>query len=458
MGPAPLPPPADGAAARASDVQILPVPGLPEVTPGTDLAALIAPAAPWLVDGDILVVTSKIVSKAEGRLIPVGNDREAAREAAIASETTAVVATRGRTQIVRTHHGLVLASAGVDTSNVDQDAVALLPVDSDASAATLRAGLRAALGVDVGVLVSDTMGRPWRVGVVDVAIGAAGLRPLRDLRGQRDGHGNDLAMTVVADADQIAAAAELVKGKAGAVPVAVVRGLSALVSVGGSDGPGAAALVRALEEDMFSLGTAEAIAVGHREAVGLRRSVRSFTREPVPAEAIGRAVAAAVTAPAPHHTTPWRFVHVSSADVRKRLLTTMRDAWAADLRRDGFDSDAIGRRLRRGDLLWEAPELVVPVLALDGAHAYPDDRRAASERAMFTVAMGAGVQNFLVALATEGIGSCWVSSTLFCADLVRAELELPADWHPMGSIAVGYPAATPPARSARDVSSFLLTR
>lgn len=437
---------------------ILPVSGLPEVRQGADLGALIAAAAPWLADGDVLVVTSKIVSKAEGRLVPAGDDREATREAAIGAETTAVVASRGRTQIVRTRHGLVLASAGVDTSNVDQDVVALLPVDSDASAAGLRAALRVALGVEVGVLISDTMGRPWRIGVVDVAIGAAGLRPLRDLRGQQDGHGNDLAMTVVADADQIAAAAELVKGKAGGVPVAVVRGLGTLVDVGGADGPGAAALIRALEEDLFALGTTEARAAGRREAVELRRSVRSFTDQPVPADAVARAVAAAVTAPAPHHTTPWRFVHVASTDVRKRLLTVMRDAWAADLRHDGFDEAAIDRRLRRGDLLWEAPALIVPVLAPDGAHDYPDARRAASERTMFDVAMGAGVQNFLIHLATEGIGSCWVSSTLFCADLVRAELELPADWHPMGSIAVGYPAEDPRPRPPRETSGFLLTR
>ncbi|GAA3385576.1 coenzyme F420-0:L-glutamate ligase [Cryptosporangium minutisporangium] len=434
------------------------MPGLPEVTPGADLAALIAAAAPWLVDGDVLVVTSKIISKAEGMLVPAGDDREAAREAAIDAETTAVVATRGRTRIVRTYHGLVLASAGVDTSNVDQDTIALLPRDSDASARALRAGLRDSLGVDVGVLVSDTMGRPWRVGVADVAIGAAGVRPLRDLRGQRDGHGNDLAMTVVADADQLAAAAELVKGKSGGVPVAVVRGVRKLVDVGGDDGPGAAALVRVLDEDMFALGTAEARALGHREAVTLRRSIRHFTSQEVAPDAIARAVASAVTAPAPHHTTPWRFVHVASDDVRKRLLTVMRDAWAADLRGDGFDEAAIARRLKRGDLLWEAPALVVPALALDGAHTYPDARRATSERAMFQVAMGAGVQNFLVALAAEGIGSCWISSTMFCADLVRAELDLPDDWHPMGSVAVGYPAEDPRPRPPRDGSAFLVTR
>jgi len=439
-------------------LEVLPVRGIGDVVPGDDLAALIAGAAPWLRDGDVLVVTSKIVSKAEGRLVPAGPDREATREAAIDAETTAVVATRGRTRIVRTRQGLVLASAGVDTSNVGHDVIALLPEDSDASARALRVGLRERLGVDVGVVVSDTMGRPWRVGVADVAIGAAGLRPLRDLRGQTDGHGNDLAMTVVADADQIAAAAELVKGKSGGVPVAVVRGVQSLVDVGGADGPGAAALVRAFEEDMFALGTAEARALGHREAVTLRRSVRAFRTDPVDPAAIARAVSSAVTAPAPHHTTPWRFVHVASDDVRKRLLTGMRDAWAADLRGDGFDEGAIERRLKRGDLLWEAPALVIPVLALDGAHTYPDARRAASERAMFQVAMGAGVQNFLVALAAEGVGSCWVSSTLFAPDLVREELGLPADWHPMGSVAIGYPAEAPRERPPRDASTFLITR
>ena len=365
------------------------------------------------------------------------------------------VARRGRTRIVQTRHGLVLASAGVDTSNVPGDTLALLPLDPDGSARALRAGLRARLGVDVAVLVTDTMGRAWRNGLVDVAIGAAGLPPLRDHRGEHDGHGNGLEMTIVADADQLAAAAELVKGKVAGVPVAVVRGLS---GVGGPDGPGAAALVRPSEEDMFSLGTAEAVAEGRRTAVQTRRSVRVFADRPVDPALIPRAVAAAITAPAPHHTVPWRFVHVATPTVRHTLLAAMRDAWVSDLREDGFDEDAISRRIHRGDLLWRAPELVVPCLVRDGAHGYPDLRRADAERTMFAVAMGAGVQNFLVALAAEGVGSCWISSTMFCADVVRDVLALPPEWEPMGSVAIGYAAEPPRPRPDRVPGDHLVTR
>jgi len=439
-------------------LEVLPVGGLGEVAAGDDLATLLAGAAPWLADGDIVVVTSKIVSKAEGRLVNVPADpagREAARAAAIAAETVREVARRGRTRIVQTRHGLVLASAGVDTSNVPGDTLALLPLDPDASARRLRAGLRDKLGVDVAVLITDTMGRAWRVGLVDVAIGAAGLAPLRDHRGEQDGYGNGLEMTVVADADQVASAAELVKGKVAGVPVAVVRGLA---GAGGEDGPGAAALVRPSDEDMFALGTAEATAAGARGAVFARRSVRTFAPDPVDHALIRGAVTAALTAPAPHHTVPWRFVHVASPAVRATLLAAMRDAWIADLREDGFSEDAISRRVHRGDLLWHAPELVVPCLVRGGAHPYPDLRRADAERTMFNVAMGAGVQNFLVALAAEGVGSCWISSTMFCPDVVRDVLALPVEWEPMGSVAIGYPASDPNPRPPREVGDHLVVR
>ena len=432
-------------------LSVLPGGPLGEIRPGDDLAALIAGACPWLADGDVVVVTSKIVSKAEGRLVPAGDDRGAAREAAIDAESTGEVARRGRTRIVRTRHGLVLASAGVDTSNVPAAELLLLPVDPDASARALRSGLRASLGVDVAVLVTDTMGRAWRMGLVDVAIGVAGMDPLRDHRGERDQYGNDLEMTVVADADQLAAASELVKGKVAGVPVAVVRGLA---GVGGPDGPGAAVLVRPLEEDLFPLGAAEA----RRSAVFARRSVRSFADTPVPGEVISGAVAAALTAPAPHHTVPWRFVHVATDRLRSRLLAAMRDAWIDDLRADGFSADSIARRVKRGDLLWHAPALVVPCLVRDGAHTYPDLRRSDAERTMFGVAMGAGVENFLIALAAEGVGSCWISSTLFCPDVVRDVLTLPDGFEPMGSVAIGYPAADPPPRPPRPVDDFLLIR
>ena len=224
--------------------------GMPEIGPGDDLAHLIAAHANDLADGDIVVVTSKIVSKSEGRLVDGDT-----RDAAIDAETVRVVARRGSTRIVETRHGLVLAAAGVDASNVPPGKVALLPVDPDASAARLRAGLRELAGVDVGVLVTDTMGRPWRNGLVDVAIGAAGVAVLDDHRGRADEHGHTLEMTVTALADEIAAAAELAKGKLDRVPVAIVRGLGRYVG----DGAGNAAdLIRPPAEDMFRLGSREA--------------------------------------------------------------------------------------------------------------------------------------------------------------------------------------------------------
>ncbi|MFH8436703.1 coenzyme F420-0:L-glutamate ligase [Streptomyces sp. NPDC018007] len=422
--------------------------GMPEVRAGDDLAGLIAAAEPGLVDGDVLIVTSKIVSKAEGRIV-----RAADREAAIDAETVRVVARRGTLRIVENRQGLVMAAAGVDASNTPAGTVLLLPEDPDASARAVRDGLRDALGVDVGVVVTDTFGRPWRAGLTDVAIGAAGVRVLDDLRGGTDAHGNPLSATVVATADELAAAGDLVKGKAEGLPVAVVRGLPHVVAAG-DDGPGARALVRGAADDMFRLGTSEAV----REAVTLRRTVREFTDDPVDPGAVRRAVAAAVTAPAPHHTTPWRFVLLESAASRTRLLDAMRDAWIEDLRRDGRSEESIAKRVRRGDVLRNAPYLVVPCLVMDGSHTYGDERRDTAEREMFVVAAGAGVQNFLVALAGERLGSAWVSSTMFCRPVVREALSLPSSWDPLGAVAVGRAAEAPRERAPREPAEFITVR
>jgi coenzyme F420-0:L-glutamate ligase / coenzyme F420-1:gamma-L-glutamate ligase len=423
-------------------VTVLPVTGLPEITAGADLAALIAEAAPDLRDGDILVVTSKIVSKAEGRVVAVP------REQAVEAETARVVARRGPTTIAQTRHGLVLAAAGVDESNTAPGTVVLLPEDPDESARRIRKALHGRSGVTIGVLVTDTMGRPWRAGQTDCAIGAAGVLPVRDHRGEPDSFGNILEVTVAAVADEIASAADLVKGKQRQVPAAVVRGLADLVTE--PDGPGARAVIRPAEEDMFRFGSADVPLA--------RRTIRAFTAEPVDPAAVRRAIATALTAPAPHHSEPWRFAVLESAAARTALLDAMREAWTADLRGDGFTPEQIARRLRRGDVLRNAPLIVVPCLVTDAAHDYPDERRNRSEQAMFTVSMGAAVQNLLVALAVGGLGSAWISSTLFCQDVAARVMDLPDGWRPMGAIAVGHPAEQARPRPPRDPADFILTR
>lgn len=243
---------------------VFPVPGLPEFEAGDDLAGILGDALAGLPeglqDGDILAITSKILSKCEGRQV-VATDREDA----ITAETVRLVAQRGRTRIVQNRQGLVLAAAGVDGSNAPDGVVLLLPEDPDGSARALAAALHERFGLRVGIVITDTLGRAWRVGQTDVAIGAAGIAVVDDHRGRTDANGVELEATIIAVADEIAAAADLVKGKATGIPVAVVRGLGHLVA--NLDAPGAGTLVRPFEDDLFRLGTDLAWEEGYRSGV-----------------------------------------------------------------------------------------------------------------------------------------------------------------------------------------------
>ena len=403
---------------HAPTVTVTGIGGLPEIGKGADLAALITEAAPDLVDGDILVVTSKIISKAEGQVI------SADRESAIAAETVRVVARRGNTTIAQTRHGFVLAAAGVDRSNTAAGTVVLLPVDPDGSARRLRAAIAALADVKVGVLVTDTMGRPWRNGQTDTAIGAAGVTPLRDHRGEPDTFGNLLEVTIAAVADELAAAAELVKGKTDQVPVAIVRGLAELVT--DDDGPGAAALVRSAAEDMFRLGSTDVLTE--------RRTVTDFSDEPVDPVAVRRAIEVALTAPAPPGSKPWRFAVVESATARQQLTDAMRAA------EETHTSD--------GEPLGKAPLVIVACLSGE----------ATADRAARLISLGAAVENLLVALAVDGLGSCWVPGAPSFGQAAAEALGLPAGWEPIGAIGVGHPVGPPEPQQPLDLADLIVTR
>jgi coenzyme F420-0:L-glutamate ligase/coenzyme F420-1:gamma-L-glutamate ligase len=254
--------------------------GVGEVRPGDDLAALLLPLVE-LADGDIVVVTSKVVAKAEGQV------RASTRETELPGETRRVVARRGSTAIVRNRLGLTMAAAGIDASNVEPGHVVLLPADPDASARRLRAALAQHAGVNVGVVVTDTAGRAWREGQVDIAIGAAGVPPLESFAGRVDAYGNDLVVTAPALADELAGLAELASGKLGGRPFALVRGRADLVMPVGEDGPGASSLIRAEGRDFFGYGA--------REAVLRALTGRSEDRAPFGAPADPEELAAAIT-------------------------------------------------------------------------------------------------------------------------------------------------------------------
>jgi coenzyme F420-0:L-glutamate ligase / coenzyme F420-1:gamma-L-glutamate ligase len=441
----------------APRVEVIALPTAHRVRVGDDLAALVVEAAVandvTLADGDVVCVASKVVAIAEDRLVPLpdaGDPKDARR--ALARRTAArIVADSPWVLVTQTQHGFVAANDGIDASNVAAGMALLLPADPDASAAEIRDELQRLAGVDVGVLVTDTFGRPWRMGQTDVALGASGAAVLRDERGGVDLDGSSLDVTVAALADEVAGAADLVRTKASGTPFVVVRGLPPEQASGtGQD------LVRPVDEDLFRFGGAQAVVEGIRA----RRTVRAFADRPVPDELLADAVAAAVTAPAPHHTRPWRFLRLQP-DTRRHLLDAMAERWRNDLASDGLDAATIDRRIERSDaILRTAPELLAPFVTLDGAHDYPDTRRTRAEEEMFLLTGGAALGALQVTLSAHALGAAWISSTLFCPDTVRASLDLPDTWLPLGLVAVGWPAPgfAPRPRPPVDTSTFLQHR
>ena len=426
-------------------IEILPVEGVKEVRPGDDLGEVLSAAlGPVGVrDGDVVAVTQKVVSKAEGRVVAEG---DGGREGWVDREARRVVARRGDLVVAETRHGFVCANAGVDASNIEAGFLTLLPVDPDGSAERLRTVLSERLRADVAVVITDTFGRPWRRGVVNVAIGCAGIASLVDLRGTADHLGRELEATVVALADEVAAASGLAMGKAERVPAAVVRG----VRHDGTSVP-VAELVRPPDEDLFRASPLLSISE--------RRTIRAFGDGEVPRGVVEEAVRAACTAPAPHHTRPWSFTALWSPAAKRRLLGAIAEAWRADLRGDGTPEDTIERRIARSDaVLGAAPVLIVPWVRFERAHPYPDAERAHAEQEMFLLSGGAAIQNLLLALHAQGYASCWISSTLFCQQESRAALGMDDRWFALGAVAAGpMPAGNASPRPPLDLSAFLRT-
>ena len=402
---------------RDRGLWVVPLAGMPEVRPGDDLARLLLEAVGRaglaLADGDVLAVTSKVVAKAEGRLVPLPEDpagRERTLQEAVAAETARVVARRGRLVIAETRHGLVGANALVDASNAGGDQLVLLPEDPDASAARLRAALEALDGHDVAVVVTDTLGRPWRLGQTDVAVGLAGMGALDDWRGRSDGDGRPLQVTEVAVADEVAAAADLVKGKASRVPAALLRG------VPHPEGDGRARdLVRPPAEDLFrTAGTAEDLLAFLEGAP----PPDGFRPDPVDPDALARAVAAAGAVPLPGGQR-FRAVPVPAA-ARTAGLAALSPT---------------------PPVLATAPALLACCLAPAAGRA---GRPAGEDAAGAELAAGGAVRTLVLGLHALGVGTVFEpAGPADRAAAVAAALGLDPGWRPLGLLAAGHPGSRP---------------
>jgi coenzyme F420-0:L-glutamate ligase/coenzyme F420-1:gamma-L-glutamate ligase len=432
--------------------QFLALAGIPLVKPGDDLSNIIIGALKTsnetLRDGDILVIAQKIVSKAESRfvnlheVIPSARALELAKEVnkdprlveLILGESDEIVRHRRDVLIVAQKLGLVIANAGIDQSNIEQDGndgtALLLPENPDRTCTTIAAELFSKTGIKVGVIINDSHGRAFRNGTVGVAIGVHGVTALADLRGAPDLFKRKLKSTEVGIADEIASAASLLMGQSNeARPVILVRGLS------GVTGDGRASdLVRAKAIDLFR----------SADLAGLfqtRRSIRRYRDTDVPLDMIEKLLAAAVTAPSAHNRQPWRFAVLKDPVTRLRLANAMGERLRQDRLRDRDPAEAVEDDVARSIArISGAPVAVVVSLTMEDMDVYPDSRRAAAERHMAVQSTAMAVENMLLAAHALGLGASIMCAPLFCPEIVRATLPLPAAWEPQALVTLGYPA------------------
>jgi coenzyme F420-0:L-glutamate ligase/coenzyme F420-1:gamma-L-glutamate ligase len=448
-------PPARVISAAPAVARFTALAGVPFVKPGDDLAGVIiaalAASNEMLRDGDVLVIAQKIVSKAQDRFVrldtvkPSAEAERLAREVnkdarlveLILRESTEVVRHRRDVLIVAHKLGLVMANAGIDQSNVEQsshdDTALLLPQNPDATCAELRSVLRIRTGAEVAVIINDSHGRAFRNGTVGVAIGASGLAALADLRGAPDLYGRRLQSTEVALADEIASAASLLMGQASeARPIVLARGIAHV------QGEGAATdLVRPKKIDLFRAAPGPSVP----EVLGRRRSIRRYTPAPVSDDIIKQVLEAATNAPSAHNRQPWRFAVLKDAAAKERLARAMGDRLREDRGRDGDASELIEQDVARSFArITAAPVAIIVALTMEDMDAYQDARRTAAEHQMAVQGTAMAMQNLLLAAHAAGLGASIMCGPLFCPDVVRASLALPAQWEPQALITMGVPA------------------
>lgn len=429
--------------------------GVAMVQPGEDLTSIIVSALrasnEVLQDGDILVIAQKIVSKSENRFVNLSNispSAEAQRLAAevnkdprlvelILRESHEVVRYRRDVLIVAQRLGLVIANAGIDQSNVEQDGsdgvALLLPKDPDKTCSEIVHELKRRTGAEVGVIINDSHGRAFRHGTVGVAIGSFGIVALSDLRGAPDLCGRNLKSTEVGVADEIASAASLLMGQADeGRPIILARGLSHMRGNGcASD------LIRPKATDLFRTSSKSTLT----ELLRARRSIRRYRDKEVTHETIELVLQAAITAPSAHNRQPWRFAVLKDAATKRRLADIMGEHLRQDRLRDGDAPDAIERDVARSaSRISGAPVAIIVALTLADMDHYPDARRMAAEQHMAVQSTAMAIENMLLAAHAMGLGASMMCAPLFCPDVVRAALPLSPDWKPQALVTLGYPA------------------